>query len=49
MKTCEQLAGLRNEAAHGNIETLSRASAVLMEQQVNLFLDRLSSLVANHV
>ena len=39
------MAGLRNEAAHGEFDTLNEARAKLMEQQVNLFLARLSSLL----
>ncbi|MCC6832470.1 MAG: hypothetical protein IT200_14090 [Thermoleophilia bacterium] len=38
MKDVEQMAGLRNAAAHGDHESLSRERAGLMEQQVNLFL-----------
>lgn len=41
MKDVEQMAGLRNDAAHGNHEDISRERAGLMEQQVNLFLRRL--------
>ena len=41
MKDVTQMAGLRNAAAHGNLELLSRERAGLMEQQVNLFLTRL--------
>ncbi len=47
MKEVEQMAGLRNDAAHGKHESLSTERAGLMEQQVNLFLrdltDRLST------
>jgi hypothetical protein len=42
MKDIEQMAGLRNDAAHGNFEDLSPARAGLMEQQVNFFLSRLT-------
>ena len=37
VKEVEQMAGLRNQAAHGVHEALSRERAGLMEQQVNLF------------
>ena len=40
MKEVEQMAGLRNDAAHGNHDLLSRERSGLMEQQVNLFLNR---------
>lgn len=42
MKDVEQMAGLRNAAAHGDFEGIIQAHASLMEQQVNLFLSRLS-------
>jgi hypothetical protein len=42
MKDIEQMAGLRNDAAHGDFGDLSRERAGLMEQQVNLFLGRLA-------
>ena len=42
MKDIEQMAGLRNDAAHGNFEELSRERAGLMEQQVNFLLSRLA-------
>ena len=45
MKDIEQIAGLRNAAAHGENEVLSRERAGLMEQQVSLFLDRLEEAV----
>ncbi len=35
------MAGLRNDAAHGNFDDLSPERASLMEQQVNFFLSRL--------
>ena len=44
-KDVSQMAGLRNAAAHGNHEDLSRKGALLMEQQVNHFLDRLDQAV----
>lgn len=46
MKDVEQMAGLRNAAAHGDHESLSRERAGLMEQQVNLFLPRLQALLS---
>lgn len=46
MKDVEQIAGLRNAAAHGHHDELSRERAGLMEQQVNLFLGRLAGIVA---
>lgn len=45
MKDLEQMAGLRNAAAHGDFDALSRERAGLMEQQVNLFLFRLRDLM----
>lgn len=45
MKDVEQMAGLRNQAAHGEHEALSRERAGLMEQQVNLCLRRLEEAV----
>ena len=45
MKDVTQMAGLRNDAAHGIHETLSRKGASLMEQQANLFLARLDQAV----
>ena len=44
VKDVEQMAGLRNQAAHGQHEFLSRERAGLMEQQVNIFLRRLEDL-----
>ena len=41
-----QIAGLRNAAAHGQLDELSVERAGLMEQQVNLFLARLEIRVA---
>lgn len=45
IKDVTQMAGLRNHAAHGEHELLSRERAGLMEQQVNLFLTRLDQAV----
>lgn len=42
MRDVEQMSGLRNAAAHGEFEGITQAHASLMEQQVNLFLSRLS-------
>lgn len=42
MKDIEQMAGLRNSAAHGDFEEISRERAGLMEQQVNYLLSRLT-------
>lgn len=42
MKDIEQMAGLRNSAAHGEFEEISRERAGLMEQQVNYLLSRLT-------
>jgi len=47
LKDVEQMAGLRNDAAHGDFDALSRERAGLMEQQVNLFLARLQSLLGD--
>lgn len=41
MKEVTLIAGLRNDAAHGEHDRLSSQGAVLMEQQVNHFLERL--------
>ena len=38
MKDVEQMGGIRNAAAHGEFDELSRERAGLMEQQVKLFL-----------
>lgn len=43
-KDFDQVAGLRNQAAHGEFDTLSRERAGLMEQQTNLLLRRLADL-----
>lgn len=45
IKDITQMAGLRNDAAHGEHDLLSRKRAGLMEQQVNLFLTRLDEAV----
>ena len=45
IKDVTQMAGLRNNAAHGDLDLLSRERAGLMEQQVNLFLARLEQAV----
>ena len=45
IKDVTQMAGVRNDAAHGNHDLLSRERASLMEQHVNLFLTRLDQAV----
>jgi hypothetical protein len=45
VKDVEQMGGLRNAAAHGDFDELSRERAGLMEQQVNEFLRRLADLI----
>lgn len=45
VKDIEQMGGLRNAAAHGQFELLSAERAGLMEQQVNMFLARLTSIL----
>ena len=45
MKDIEAMSGVRNAAAHGEHDDLSRERAGLMEQQVNMFLARLKSLL----
>ena len=45
MKDITQMAGLRNQAAHGKHEELSRERSGLMEQQVNHFLRRLEEAI----
>jgi hypothetical protein len=45
IKDVEQMSGVRNSAAHGEFENLSRERSGLMEQQVNLFLHRLSEIL----
>jgi hypothetical protein len=47
MKDIEAMSGLRNAAAHGEHQDLSRERAGLMEQQVNMFLTRLKALLAD--
>jgi len=49
MKDIEQMAGLRNEAAHGHHDGLSTERAGLMEQQVNIFLRRLAAAIDQSV
>ena len=44
MKDLEQCAGLRNSAAHGEFDTLSRERAGLMEQQTNILLRTIADL-----
>ncbi|MFF1872343.1 hypothetical protein [Kitasatospora herbaricolor] len=44
MKDLDQCAGIRNMAAHGGFEDLSRERAGLMEQQANLLLRKLAEL-----
>ncbi|MER5815474.1 hypothetical protein [Streptomyces californicus] len=44
VKDVEQCGGLRNSAAHGHFDDLSRERAGLMEQQTNLLLRKLSEL-----
>jgi hypothetical protein len=46
VKDVTQMGGLRNSAAHGEFEDLSRQRAGLMEQQVNMFLRRLADILA---
>lgn len=45
VKDVEQMSGVRNSAAHGQFDELSRERAGLMEQQVNFFLARLSNVL----
>jgi hypothetical protein len=45
VKDVEQMSGVRNSAAHGQFDDLSRERAGLMEQQVNFFLARLSTML----
>ena len=45
IKDVTQMAGVRNAAAHGDHDDLSRKGALLMEQQVNDFLNRLDQAV----
>ncbi len=44
-KDVEQMAGLRNQAAHGELEHLSRERAGMLEQQVNMFLRHLEEAI----
>lgn len=44
VKDLEQCAGLRNSAAHGEFDDLSRERSGLMEQQTNILLARLTHL-----
>ena len=48
-KEATGMAGLRNDAAHGEHELLSRERAGLMEQQVNVFLTRLEEAVQQSI
>ena len=45
MKDIAQMAGLRNDAVHGNHDDLDRKHAGLLEQQVNVFLGQLDEAV----
>lgn len=47
VKDVEQMGGLRNAAAHGNVEDLDAERAELIERQVNRFLRRLEDVIAN--
>jgi hypothetical protein len=47
VKDVEQMSGIRNLAAHGEFDDLSHERAGLMEQQVNMFLRRLSDLLSS--
>jgi len=47
VKDIEQMGGLRNAAAHGEFDDLSRERAGLMEQQVNLLLTHLAALLGD--
>lgn len=49
LKDVTQMAGIRNHAAHGEHDQLSRERAGLMEQQVNLFLARLDEAVQHSI
>ena len=46
VKDVEQMSGIRNSAAHGEFNDLSPERVGLMEQQVNMFLRRLSDMLA---
>ncbi|HUZ53100.1 MAG TPA: hypothetical protein VMU94_11305 [Streptosporangiaceae bacterium] len=45
VKDVEQMSGLRNSAAHGDFDALSRERAGLMEQQVGILLRRLAEII----
>lgn len=49
IKDVTQMAGLRNNAAHGNHDDLDQRQANLLEQQVNHFLNRLDEAVRNAI
>ena len=40
VKSVDQMSGMRNAAAHGLFDEIDRAQAGLLEQQVNMFLER---------
>jgi hypothetical protein len=48
MRDVMQMAGLRNDAAHGRFEELDAERAALMEQQVSRFLRRLADIIASN-
>lgn len=45
VKDIEQVGGLRNSAAHGIFDGLSRERAGLMEQQVNILMARIENIL----
>jgi hypothetical protein len=47
VKDVEQMGGIRNSAAHGQFEDLSRERAGLLQQQINMFLRRLADLMSD--
>jgi len=47
VKDIDQMGGLRNAAAHGNVEDLDAERAELMERQVNRLLRRLEEAIAS--
>ena len=49
LKEVTYLAGLRNQAAHGEHGLLTRRGAILMEQQVNSFLSRFEQAVEQSI
>lgn len=49
IKEVGQMAGLRNQAAHGEHDALSRERSGLMEQQVNIFLRTLEDAIEKSV